>query len=39
MLFHNINEKMMYKVIDAAAECGFEEFVIDDGWQDSYGDW
>jgi len=37
--FHNINEKMMYEVIDAAAECGFEEFVIDDGWQDSYGDW
>jgi len=37
--FHDINEEMIYGVIDAAAECGFEEFVIDDGWQDSYGDW
>jgi alpha-galactosidase len=37
--FHNINEKMLFEVIDAAAECGFEEFVIDDGWQNSYGDW
>lgn len=37
--WHNINEKMMYELIDAAAECGAEEFVIDDGWQSSYGDW
>ncbi len=38
--FHSeINEKMIMEVIDAAAECGFEEFVIDDGWQDNYGDW
>jgi len=37
--WHNINEKMMYELIDAAADCGIEEFVIDDGWQDSYGDW
>ncbi len=36
---HNINEKMIYELVDAAAECGFGEFVIDDGWQDSYGDW
>ncbi|WP_298367351.1 glycoside hydrolase family 36 protein [uncultured Lutibacter sp.] len=36
---HNINEKMMYSLIDAAAECGVQEFIIDDGWQDSYGDW
>lgn len=36
---HNINEKMVYELIDAAAECGIEEFIIDDGWQDSYGDW
>ena len=23
----------------AAADAGMKEFVIDDGWQDSYGDW
>ena len=34
-----INEKLIYELADAAAECGFKEFVIDDGWQDSYGDW
>ncbi len=37
--WHKINEKMIYELVDAAAECGIEEFVIDDGWQDSYGDW
>jgi alpha-galactosidase len=37
--FHNINDKMIRELADAAAECGIEEFVIDDGWQDSYGDW
>jgi len=37
--WHNINEKMIYELVDAAAECGIEEFIIDDGWQDSYGDW
>lgn len=36
---HNINEKLIYELVDAAAECGVEEFVIDDGWQTSYGDW
>jgi alpha-galactosidase len=36
---HNINEKLIYELADAAAECGIEEFVIDDGWQTSYGDW
>ena len=36
---HNINEKLIYELADAAAECGIEEFIIDDGWQDSYGDW
>jgi alpha-galactosidase len=36
---HDINEKMVYELVDAAAECGVEEFIIDDGWQDSYGDW
>jgi alpha-galactosidase len=36
---HNINEKLIRELADAASECGIEEFVIDDGWQDSYGDW
>ncbi|MBI5008370.1 MAG: alpha-galactosidase [Bacteroidia bacterium] len=36
---HDINEKLIYELADAAAECGIEEFIIDDGWQDSYGDW
>jgi alpha-galactosidase len=37
--WHNINEKMIFEIVDAAAECGIEEFIIDDGWQESYGDW
>ncbi|MGV8095226.1 MAG: glycoside hydrolase family 36 protein [Mangrovibacterium sp.] len=37
--WHNINEKLIYELADAAAECGFEEFIMDDGWQSSYGDW
>ncbi|MFD2255244.1 glycoside hydrolase family 36 protein [Luteolibacter algae] len=36
---HNINEKMIYELVDACADIGIEEFIIDDGWQDSYGDW
>jgi alpha-galactosidase len=36
---HNINEKLIRELADAASECGIEEFIIDDGWQDSYGDW
>jgi len=36
---HNINEKLIYELVDAAADCGFKEFIIDDGWQSSYGDW
>lgn len=36
---YNINEKLIYELIDASAECGFKEFVIDDGWQSTYGDW
>jgi alpha-galactosidase len=36
---HKINDKLIYELVDAAAECGFQEFVIDDGWQTSYGDW
>jgi alpha-galactosidase len=37
--FHDINEKLIRELADAAAECGIEEFIIDDGWQTSYGDW
>ena len=48
--FKNIDEKLMYELIPAAAECGVEEFIIDDGWQVNhnrpideerliYGDW
>ncbi|MBU2945734.1 glycoside hydrolase family 36 protein [Zobellia uliginosa] len=36
---HDINEDIIYGLIDAAAACGAQEFVIDDGWQESYGDW
>lgn len=36
---HDINEKMIYELVDACADLGVEEFVIDDGWQESYGDW
>ena len=35
----NINEKLMREVATAAAKAGVKEFVIDDGWQDTYGDW
>ena len=35
----NINEKLIYELVDAAADCGIEEFIIDDGWQTNYGDW
>jgi alpha-galactosidase len=35
----NIDEKLIFELADAAAECGIEEFIIDDGWQDNYGDW
>lgn len=37
--YHNINDKLIRELADAAAECGIEEFIIDDGWQSSYGDW
>ena len=30
---HDINEKLICELADAAAECGIEEFVIDDGWE------
>ena len=48
--YHNINDSLVYSLIKAAAECGAEEFIIDDGWQTNlnaksekdrllYGDW
>lgn len=35
----NVNEKLIFELADAAAECGVEEFIIDDGWQVGFGDW
>lgn len=35
----NIDEKLIRELAKAAADAGVKEFVIDDGWQDSYGDW
>ncbi len=34
-----INEKLIMELAKATAAAGMKEFVIDDGWQDSYGDW
>jgi len=34
-----IDEKLIMELATAAAAAGMKEFVIDDGWQDSYGDW
>lgn len=34
-----INEKLIMELAKAAADAGMKEFVIDDGWQDNYGDW
>ena len=35
----DINEKLVMELAKSAAAAGMKEFVIDDGWQDSYGDW
>lgn len=35
----NVNEKLIKELADAAANCGVEEFIIDDGWQVGFGDW
>jgi alpha-galactosidase len=35
----DINEKLIMEVAKAAADAGMKEFIIDDGWQDDYGDW
>ena len=37
--YKNINEKLVMELARAAADAGMKEFIIDDGWQDSYGDW
>lgn len=37
--FKDINEKLVMELAKAAADAGMKEFIIDDGWQDSYGDW
>lgn len=34
-----VNEKLIMDLADAAADCGLEEFIIDDGWQVGFGDW
>ena len=31
--YRNINEKLMLRLVDAVAECGADDLVIDDGWQ------
>lgn len=35
----NIDDKLIRELARSAADAGMKEFVIDDGWQDSYGDW
>jgi alpha-galactosidase len=37
--YKEVNEKLVMELAKAAADAGMKEFVIDDGWQDSYGDW
>lgn len=34
-----INAKLVTELADALENTGTEYFVIDDGWQDNYGDW
>jgi alpha-galactosidase len=34
-----VNESLVMELADAAAACGVEEFIIDDGWQIGFGDW
>ena len=35
----DINEKLVMELAKSAADAGMKEFIIDDGWQDIYGDW
>jgi alpha-galactosidase len=37
--YKDINGKLVMELAKAAADAGMKEFVIDDGWQDTYGDW
>ena len=35
----DLSEQLILETAKAAAEAGVKEYVIDDGWQDCYGDW
>ena len=35
----NLSEQLIKETAEAAAAAGIKEYVIDDGWQDCYGDW
>lgn len=35
----DIDEKLIMELAKAASDAGMKEFIIDDGWQDNYGDW
>ena len=37
--YTKIDHDLLMEVADAAAECGVEEFIVDDGWQVCHGDW
>lgn len=37
--FTNINHDLLIDLAEACAECGVEEFIVDDGWQICHGDW
>ncbi|HMH33291.1 MAG TPA: alpha-galactosidase [Puia sp.] len=35
----NINEKLVMELAKSASDAGMKEFIIDDGWEENYGDW
>jgi alpha-galactosidase len=35
----DVSDSLVRELAQAAADCGVEEFIIDDGWQTNYGDW
>ncbi len=35
---NNIDEKLIKELAKSAADAGMKEFIIDDGWQENYGD-
>lgn len=37
--YTNINHDLLMELANAAAACGVEEFIVDDGWQVCHGDW